>query len=69
MTLHWTTPEGLHRHEIIRVNGTPVRIRKVTEGQLTYRGRVFDVVYVKGIAAGRPVAATLLRGTELVAAH
>ena len=69
MTLHWTTPEGINRHEIIRINGVATRVWKTTEGQLHYRGRVFPVVFVSGITAAGPVKATLLKGQELIAAH
>lgn len=67
MQLRWTAPEGLNRQEIVRVNGLPVRVWKVTEGSLAYKGEAFEVVYLSGISAAGPVKATLLKGHEVIA--
>ena len=69
MTIHWTTPEGLNRHEIVRLNGVPARVWKTTEGVLAYKGEQIEVVYVSGITAAGPVKATLIKGQDLIAAR
>lgn len=64
-----TPVAGLRRDEIVRLEDRVIRVERVTEGELTYRGHTFEVTYVKGRSAEGPVELVIPSGRILIAGH
>jgi hypothetical protein len=60
---------GLRRDEIVRLDDRIVKVERVTEGALTYRGRTFDVTYVTGRSAEGRVELVIPSDRILIAGH